>query len=64
MTSSVLNGDIMVQEGVFWTIVEHLYFLYCPIISYQGIKVYRVETTDIGRLFWNNGVSENFSTSK
>ena len=33
MTSSVLNGDIMVQKGVFWTIGEHLYFVYDPIIS-------------------------------
>ena len=30
----------MVQKGIFWTIGEHLYFVYYPIISYQWIKVY------------------------
>ena len=59
MTSSVLNGDNMVQNGIFWTIGKHLYFVYCPIISYQWIDVYRVESIDIGRislthlLHWN-----------
>ena len=48
MISSVLNGDIMVQKGSFGTIGEHLYFVYYPIIFYQGINVYRVETTDMG----------------
>ena len=57
MTSSVLIGDVMVQNGIFWTIGEHLYFVYYPIVSYQRIKVYRVETMDMGRSHWNNGVS-------
>ena len=35
-----------------------------PIISYQRIKVYRVETVDIGRFRWNNGVSGKFIPSK
>ena len=48
MTYSVLNGDIMVRKGIFWTIGEQLYFIYYPIISYQQIKVYRVEIMDIG----------------
>ena len=47
----------MVQNGICWTIGEHLYFLYCPIISYQRITVYRVETMDIGISHWNNGVT-------
>ena len=46
MTSSVLNGDIMFSKGIFWTIPEHLYFVYYPIISYQRIKVYGVERMD------------------
>ena len=32
-------------------------FLNYPIISYQRIKVYRVETMDMGISHWNNGVS-------
>ena len=43
ITSSVLFGDVMVQNGIFWTIGEQTYFVYDPIISYQKIKVYRVE---------------------
>ena len=57
MKFSVLNGDIMVRKGIFWTIGEQLYFAYYPIIPYQRIKVYRVETMDMGRSLWNNGVS-------
>ena len=50
----------MVQNGIFWTIGEYLYSVYFPIISYQRIKVYRVETMDIGRSHWNNGVIRTF----
>ena len=50
MTSSVLNGDIMVRNGIFWTIGKHLYFVYYPIISYQWIKVCRFEIIDIGKI--------------
>ena len=57
MTSSVLNGDIMVRKGIFCTIGEHSYFVYYPIISYLRIKVYRVETIDMERFHWNKGVS-------
>ena len=57
MTSSVLNGDIMVQKGIFWTIGEQLCFVYYTVIFYQRIKVYRSETMDIERFPWNNGVS-------
>ena len=47
----------MVRNGIFWTIGEQSYFAYYPIISYQRIKVYRVETMDMGIPHWNNGVS-------
>ena len=53
----------MVRNWVFWTIGEHSYFVYYPIISYLRIKVFRVETMDIGRLRWNNGVSGKFNPS-
>ena len=42
ITSSVLFGDVMVRNGIFWTIGEQSYIVYDPIISYQKIKVYRV----------------------
>ena len=64
MTSSVLNENIMVQKGIFWTIGEHLYFVYYPIILYQRIKVYRVETMYIGRFCCNNDVSGQCNPSK
>ena len=47
----------MVQNGIFWNIGEQTYFLYYPIISYRKIKVYRVETMDMGRSHWKNGFS-------
>ena len=47
----------MVRNGIFWTIGEQYYIVYYPIISYRKIKVYRVETMDMGRYHWNNGVS-------
>ena len=53
----------MVQNGIFWTIGEQSYFVYYPIISYQRIKVYRVETMDMGRSHWNNGVIGTFLIS-
>ena len=46
----------MVQNGIFCTIGEQLYIVYYPILSYQKIKVYIVETMDMGRSHWNNGV--------
>ena len=48
----------MVQNGIFWTIGEQLYIVYYPIISYRKINAYRVETMDMGRYHWKNGVSE------
>ena len=47
----------MVQNGIFLTIGEQSYFVCYPIISYQNIKVYRVEIINMGRSHWNNGVS-------
>ena len=47
----------MVQDGIFWTIGEQLYIIEYPIMSYRKIKIYRVETTNMGRSHWNNGVS-------
>ena len=44
----------MVQNGIFWTVGEQSYFVYYPIISYQRIKVYRVERMDMVRSHWNN----------
>ena len=45
----------MVQNGIFWTIGEQSYFVYYPIILYQRINVYRVETMDMRRSHWKNG---------
>ena len=39
-----------------------LYFYY-PIVSYRKIKVYGVETMDMGRSQWNNGVDGKFLIS-
>ena len=53
----------MVQNGVFWTIGEQSYIIYYPIISYRKIKVYKVETMDVLRYHWNNGVIGTFLIS-
>ena len=53
----------MVQNGIFWTIGEQSDFVYYPIISYLRINVYRVETMDMGRSHWNNGVIGPFLIS-
>ena len=53
----------MVRNRIFWTIGEQSDFYYYPIISYRKIKVYRVETIDMGRSHWNNGVSVTNITS-
>ena len=54
MTSPVLIGYVMVQNGIFWTIEEYLCFVYYSIISYQWIKVYRVERMYIGKISLTN----------
>ena len=53
----------MVRNGIFWTIGEQKKFVYYPIISYRKIKVYRVETIDMGRSHWKNGFSGMFIVS-
>ena len=53
----------MVRNGIFWTIEEQSYFVYYPIISYQRINFYRVETMYMGRSHWNNGVIGKFLVS-
>ena len=53
----------MVQNGIFWTIGEQSYFVYYHIIFYRKIKIYRVETMDMGRYHWNNGVIGKFLIS-
>ena len=58
ITSSVLFGDVMIQNEIFWTIGEQTYLVYQPIISYRKIQVYRDKTMDMGRSHWNNGVRE------
>ena len=44
----------MVQNGIFWTIGVQSYFVYDPIIYYQRIKVYRVESMDLVISHWKN----------
>ena len=53
----------MVRNGIFWTIGEQSYIVYYPIISYRMIKVYRVETMDMGRPQWNKDVIGTFFIS-
>ena len=53
----IINRDVISQNRIFWIIGEQTYIVYYPIISYQKIKVYRVETMDTGRSQWNNVVS-------
>ena len=51
----------MVQNGIFWTIGEQYYIGYYPIRYYQKIKVYSIESMDMGRSQWNNNVIGTFS---
>ena len=57
MESSALNREIMVQKGIFWSTGENNTLFYYPIINYQKIEIYKVETTDMGIFHWNNFVS-------
>ena len=45
----------MVRNGKIWTIGEQLYTIDYPIMFHQKIKVYRVETINLGISHWNNG---------
>ena len=42
---------------------SQLYFVYYPIKSYLRIKVYSVETMDMGISYWKNGVIGTFIIS-
>ena len=42
--------DISALHVRIWTIGGNSYFVYYYIISYQRIKVYRVEIMDIGKI--------------
>ena len=37
-----------------WNIEEQSYFVYYPIISYRRIRVYKLETMDMGISHWKN----------
>ena len=63
ITSSVSFGDAMVRNGIFWTFGEQSYIVYYPIRYYRKIKVYRVETMDMGRSHYNNDVAGKFIIS-
>ena len=52
------------KRGYFGLLGNTYVFVYYPIISYQRIKVYRVETMDMVIFFWNNGVSGKCNHSK
>ena len=52
-------GNIWRRYGPKWDILDYwrtIIFFYYPIIYYQRIKVYRVETMDMGISHWNIGV--------
>ena len=53
----------MVRNGIVWTIGEQSHIVYYPIISYQMINVYRVETMDMGIFHCNNGAIGEFLIS-
>ena len=53
----------MVLNEIFWTIGEQSYIVYYPIISYQRINFYRVETMDMEISHRNNGVIGMFLIS-
>ena len=57
ITSSVLFGDVMVRNEIFWNIGEQLYIIDYPIMSDQKRNFYRVEAMNMGISHFNNGVS-------
>ena len=64
ITYPVLDEDIMARKRIFWTIEEHLYFVYYRIIYYQRIKVYRVERKDMVIFRCFNGVCVKCNPNK
>ena len=59
-----LNGSMIVQKGVFGILGNAHILVNCPTIFYQRLEVYRVETMDMGKLRWNNGVIGKCNPSK
>ena len=51
------------ETGYFGLLGKQSYIVYYPIISYQSIKVYRVETMGMGISHWKNGVIGTFLIS-
>ena len=50
MSYLALNGDIVVQKGYFGLLEDtHVLVIY-PIVSYQKVEVYRVETLEMGNI--------------
>ena len=50
--------EMLWSKTGYFGLLGNSYILFeYPIMSYQKIKVYRVETKDMGRSHWNNGVS-------
>ena len=54
----------MFDKGVFWTIVEYTYFVLSSYYILLKDKFYGVETMDIVRFIWYNGVSVKCNSSK
>ena len=52
------------KKGYFGLLGNDNILVYYYIISCQRIEVYRVETMDMRRLNWNNGVSGKYNPSK
>ena len=52
------------ERGYFGLLGNNHILVYYPIISYQRIKVYRVETIYMVRLLWNNDVSGKYNPSR
>ena len=64
MVYSALNGETVLQKGVFWHIQRKYCFGLLTHYIYQGVELCRVETMDMGELHWNNAVNEKYSPSK
>ena len=45
------------KRGYFGLLWNTNIFVYCPIILYQRIEVYKVEAMDVVRFHWYNDVS-------
>ena len=63
MEYSALNGAIMIQTGIFWTIDEISYFGLLSYYILSNDEGLQVETMDKGRFCWNNSVSEKYNPS-